>query len=93
MTLDEQAEAFDKKHPEVWAQFQRIAMRYIRSGVTHYSADGIMHIVRYHTMAGDSSEARDFKINNNHVAYYARKFAREYPQHSGFFRFRERRAA
>jgi hypothetical protein len=30
----------------------------------------------------------DFKINNNHRAYYARLWMREHPQYDGFFRTR-----
>ena len=86
-------EAFHAAHPEVYREFARIA-RVLRDerGYTHYSADGVMHIVRFHTKAGDNS-GRGFKINNNHVAYYARKLIADDPSFEGFFRTRKQRRA
>jgi len=82
---------FHTAHPEVWLEFERIAMQLIARGFRRYSADGVMHIVRFRTSAGDNGGL--FKINNNHVAWYARRFAEAHPEHADFFRFRERRAA
>lgn len=37
--------------------------------------------------------SHDFKINNNHVPFYARMFMQAYPEHAGFFHTRSREAA
>jgi hypothetical protein len=82
---------FHMAHPEVWDEFERITLQLIARGFRRYSADGVMHVVRLRTSAGDRSAA--FKINNNHVAWYSRRFAEAHPEHADFFKFRERRAA
>ena len=92
MSIDQRSERFHLAHPEVWREFERITLSFIHRGWRHYSADGVMHIVRYHTQAGDAS-GDTYKINNNHVSWYARKFAAAHPQHADFFAFRVRRAA
>ena len=61
-------------------------------GYTHYSADGIMHIVRYHAAVNPERDG-GFKINNNFVALYARKLVAADPSFAGFFAFRVRRTA
>lgn len=94
MPKNDLSERFHLAHPEVWREFERITLSLIHRGWHHYSADGVMHIVRYHTTAGDDPGA-PFKINNNHVSWYSRLFAQRHPEHAAFFRFRsgERRAA
>ncbi len=79
---------FDREHPEVWRLFSRYTFDRLRRGYKHYSADAVMHRVRWETGAGDPSKKDGFKINNNHVAFYARKFHEMFPQHVGFFRNR-----
>ncbi len=86
-------ERFDADHPEVYREFCRIA-KVLRDdrGYDHYSADGVMHVVRFHTRAG-ADTSRGFKINNNHVAFYARKLIAEDQSFSTFFRTRKQRRA
>ncbi len=81
---------FDKEHPQVWVFFVRFTKNRINAGMKHYSADAIMHRVRWETDAGNTGQ-HQFKINNNHVAFYARKFMAMYPQSAGFFRTRVRK--
>lgn len=91
-TILERFQAFDREHPRVWALFVQFAFELVRRGHKHHSADAVLHRVRWETDAG-SSDADDFKINNDFAALYSRKWAREYPMHAEFFRTRERRAA
>lgn len=82
--------AFHVEHPEVWEHFRAFTMELIRRGRTHYSADAVMHRVRWETDAGaDARGGESLKINNNHVAFYARRFNRMYPEYGEFFRTRE----
>lgn len=85
-TLAKEANRFHQAHPEVWRYFEQFTFDRINQGFQHYSADAIMHRVRWETSAGSKTQ---FKISNNHVAYYARAFMRRYPQHNGFFRTRK----
>lgn len=77
---------FHQEHPEVWRLFERFTLERIRLGFKHYSADAIMHRVRWETSAGSKGDAP--AINNNYVAFYARRFMNIHPEHDGFFKTR-----
>lgn len=79
-------EKFHAENPSVYELFKRFAFQVIRRGFQHYSADAIVHRIRWET--GVVTQGDDFKINNNWVSAYARMFEREYPEHQGFFRKR-----
>ena len=87
--LRHEAQKFHDEHPDVWDLFVRFSFEKIRQGFPHYSADSVMHRVRWETGAGDSE---GWKINNNYVALYARRFMRAYPAHRGFFRTRKQKS-
>ena len=91
-TIEQRFAAFDREHPRVWQLFERFALELVRAGRRHYSADAVLHRVRWETDAG-SNGADDFKINNDFAALYSRKWTRLHPEHAKFFRTRERRAA
>lgn len=82
---------FHKQNPQVWKLFERFALQAVRSGRLNYSARTIMERVRWHSEVITRGDT--FKINNNHVPFYARLFMQTYPQHDGFFHTRERKAA
>ena len=79
----------DAAHPEIWAQFDDFAAEMIRAGVPHYSADAILHRVRWETTLRSGTAP---KINNDLAAYYARKWRAENPDRADFFRTRVSRA-
>lgn len=81
---------FDARHPHVWLLFRRFTLEKIAAGHEHYSADSVLHRIRWETPAGGADD--EFRINNNWSAFYARKFHRECPQHAGFFRLRAAKA-
>lgn len=94
MTDDERAQVlweawkdYHKTNPEIWEWFVQLAFRKIKQNFSEWSADAIMHVVRFeidvHPVTSD-----EYKICNNHIAFYARLFAQEYPEHSKFFRYR-----
>lgn len=80
---------FHRKNPLVWDLFEKFTLEVIKSGHLHYSADAIIHRVRWETDVVANKKS-DFRINNNFVAYYARRFLRKHPKHRGFFRTRTR---
>lgn len=82
---------FHKANPLVWKLFERYALEAINSGRRHYSARTIMERVRWH--AEVTTKGGSFKLNNNHVPYYARLFIQTHPEHADFFETRERKAA
>lgn len=77
-----------RDEPMIWSEFVRVTLRLIGAGRTHYSADAIMHVVRFER-AVSSKDGEGYKINNNHVTHVARAFVRAYPEHGSFFTFRE----
>ncbi len=78
---------FDLANPQVWRLFVRFTYEMIGRGSTHYSADAVLHRVRWETASALDDES-GFKINNNWSAYYARKFRDHNPSHASFFRLR-----
>lgn len=86
----EDFEEFDQAHPDIWERFCDIALDLIRKGKSRYSADAILHVIRFEYDTSTNGEAP--KINNNLTPAYARKFQQRYPQHSDFFATRRSRA-
>ena len=77
----------DAANPQVWRLFERFTFELIRRGFRHYSADAVLHRVRWETATAIADQST-FKINNNWSAFYARKFRDLHPKHAEFFRLR-----
>ena len=86
--MQEQFDEFDKAHPQVYRLFKRFTLELIGRGFKHHSAHIVMSRVRWESPMGADGKA-DFKVNNNHAAFYSRKFMAEHPEYAGFFRTRE----
>lgn len=69
--------------------FVRFTRDRIGRGFDHYSSDAIFHRIRWESSKPSYKEGEEFKLNDHHTAFYARRFMRMYPQHAGFFRTRE----
>ena len=88
------ADAFEKFHadnPHVWDLFRSYAWQVKNTGRAHYSARAIVEPIRWHK-AIETKGGGDFKINNNHVPFYARKLSAEDVNFKGFFRDRTSQA-
>ncbi len=79
---------FDAANPRVWRLFCDVVRDVQGAGYTHYSADAVVHIIRWETTVKTKS-ADGFKINDHHVTFYARRWLDEHPG-SEFFRLRAR---
>lgn len=79
---------FDHAHPEVFRAFVRFVLEAIKAGHRRHSADAILHRVRWEVALNGSHFPEKFKINNNFASRYARKFAKTFPRHAGFFQMR-----
>jgi hypothetical protein len=78
--------AYDKDNPQVWTVFEKFAKQVVDTGREYFGAKAVMERVRWFSVV----EANDtFKVNNNWVAFYARKFGLKYPKHADFFRIRD----
>ena len=80
-------EQYDAKNPQVWDLFVRFTLDAARAGHTRFSADSILHRIRWETTVITTGH---YKINNDFSADYARKFIREFPHYGGFFEMRKR---
>ena len=83
--LDPKQVKFEKYHsanPEIWNMFKELTFQLIKAGRKHYSADGILHAIRWNTALRGSDER---KINNNYSSMYSRMFTSNYPEHKEFF--------
>lgn len=94
--LQEQFEAFHRDNPRVWILFRNFSLRALHAGVPRYSADAVLHRLRWHieveTRGAGVADGQELKINNNHASFYARMFRETYPQHADFFRIRHAQA-
>lgn len=85
--LQQQCQDFHEKHPEVWELFCKFTFDRINRGFKHYSVNGVFERIRWETDFGGTGVVQ-FKINNNHRPFYARRFMKMFPEHEGFFRTR-----
>jgi hypothetical protein len=75
-------EAYHRKTPEIWIAFKDLTFQLIKAGRTHFSADAILHTIRFNTALRGSKE---IKIDNNYSSMYSRMFTSNYPEHKDFF--------
>tara|TARA_R100001086_G_C11727699_1_gene228762 strand:+ start:313 stop:678 length:366 start_codon:yes stop_codon:yes gene_type:complete len=87
--MREQVQRFHDEHPEVWDLFVRFTLEKINREFSHYSARGIFHRIRWETDDPSYEKGLEFKLNDHHSPFYARRFHKMYPKHEGFFRTRE----
>lgn len=79
---------FHREHPEIYALFDRFARQTIARGHRRFSADAILHRIRWE--ASVENTGRHYKINDHFSAYYARLWIEQNPAWPHFF---ERRVA
>lgn len=87
--MRDQALAFHKRHPKVWALFCKFTRERITRGFKHYSVNGVFERIRWETEVVDTEGKTMFKLNNNYRPFYARGFMAKFPEHNGFFRIRK----
>lgn len=86
--MREQVTRYHQEHPEVWEMFVEYSFQMIRRGFKNYSAKAVFERIRWEKDAGGDGVTQ-FKVGNNHPAFYARRFMRVFPAHDGFFRLRK----
>jgi hypothetical protein len=77
---------FHLDNPHVYLLFDKFTHQIISAGFRRYSADAVMHRIRWHT----NIVARNpmLRMSNNHAAYYARLWMANNPQHTQLFELR-----
>jgi hypothetical protein len=75
-------------NPDVWLYFERFALEAINHGRDRISHWLILNRVRWEvwiTTTTQGPDDDDFKIPNEHFAFYARLWKTRYPQHAALF--------
>jgi hypothetical protein len=85
--LEREFNEFHADNPHVYALVIEFAMKAIAAGRTSLSIALIFERIRWHLYV-DTKSDDEFKLNNNHRAFYARLFMQDHPQHRGFFELR-----
>jgi len=86
--LRDECRRFHAKHPDIWDLFEQFTRQKIRQGFKNYSARGVFHRIRWETEKPKYKQGEEFKLNDHHSPFYARRFMRMYPDCAGFFRTR-----
>lgn len=76
-----------EKNPVVWRLFEEFTFDRINKGYEKYSADSILHRIRWEAPV-KNSKSGEYKVNNNISSYMARRFIRKHPNHENFFALR-----
>ena len=71
-------------NPAIYKSFCEISNTLIGRGFDHYSAYGVMHIVRFQTLH-DMDMGDGFKVSDHMTPFFARLWLRDHPNHSDFF--------
>ncbi len=85
--LARQFRRYHRDHPEVYDLVKRFTFDRIHKGFKNYSINSIFERIRWET-ATPKYGVREFKLSNNHRAFYARLFMKDFPQYGEFFRLR-----
>ena len=80
-----------RDNPQVYELFKQFAFEAISRGHKRLSAWLVVGRIRWETSI--ITHGDDYKISNDFIALYARKFMADYPQHEGFFVTKEMKRA
>lgn len=86
ITFPDNVVEYDIQNPHIYEAFKEMTFKTIQRGFKNYSANGVFEVLRWHTGVSGNDE---YKLNNDYRAFYARKFAKEFPEHKDFFRTRK----
>lgn len=74
-------------NPEVWKYFEKFALEAVNKGKKKISHWLIINRIRWEVSI--VTTGKDFKISNNHIAFYARLWNERYPQYSKLFNLKK----
>lgn len=91
-TLTNRFNQFHNDNPQVYEMFKKFTFMAIRRGHNRLSAWMIANRIRWETSI-ETISVEDYKISNDYIALYARKFMSDYPEYNGFFQIKEMKRA
>lgn len=86
--LKAEFEAFHEANPHVYELYVKYTAEMKASGRSRFSISMITERIRWYTAI--ETDDPEFKINNNHRAFYARKLMED-PRFAGMFSIREQK--
>lgn len=87
-TLSERFEEFDTKNPHIYKLFCKYTKQAVDSGKDRLSHWLVVNRIRWDTEVVTITDEK-YKISNDFIALYARKFMKDFPEHEGFFKTKE----
>ncbi|HQQ75739.1 MAG TPA: hypothetical protein PLB01_00155 [Thermoanaerobaculia bacterium] len=84
--LEREFRRFHFENPEVYRELVALARRAKQHSRNRYGIGALFEVLRWNRMLSTTGD--DFKLNNNHRAYYAREIMRREPDLSDFFETR-----
>ena len=75
-------------NPEIWEYFQRFSYDAVHRGKKKISHWLVINRIRWEVFMSTrpiGSKHDDFKISNDYIAFYARLWKHQYPQHASLF--------
>jgi hypothetical protein len=90
MEQSPQEKAFWRCHdhnPDIYLLFVRFTLDAAGSGREYFGAAAIWERIRWFTQVEE--RRAEFKLNNNHRAYYVRMFVNDFPEYASFFKLRK----
>jgi hypothetical protein len=83
MTQKQEWWKWHKLNPNVYELFKKFTFEAIDKGHTRFSHWLVMNRIRWETSIDTVGD--EFKIRNDFIAYYARLFMHEFPEHNEIF--------
>ena len=86
-SLKSRFDVFHADNPQVYELFKKFTFMAIGRGHNKLSAWMIANRIRWETQI-EVITTDDYKISNDYIALYSRKFMEDFPEHDGFFRIK-----
>jgi len=87
-SIQERFEAFHEAHPEIYSLLVYLSRDVAKRGYSRYSMKAVFERARWHQIIEKGN--REFTLNNDFTATYARLIMSQEPDLEGFFETRER---
>lgn len=81
---------FHEDNPHVYEELKKLALDVKRRGFNHYGIGALYEVMRFHRIM--STTDTEYKLSNNHRAFYSRLLMANEPELAGFFTTKRQRS-
>ncbi len=85
--LQAKFDKFDRENPQVYKKLVELARQAKARGKNKVGIEMLYNVLRWYTFLNTKADS-DYKLSNNHKAFYARKIMAENPDLDGIFNLR-----